>query len=43
VIFRPDIIEEAEAIVHHIKENLKAAKSRQETYAKRGIDPWSLR
>jgi hypothetical protein len=32
VIFGPDIIEEAKSIVHHIQENLKAAKSRQETY-----------
>jgi hypothetical protein len=33
VIFGPDIVEEAETIVHHVQENLKAAKSRQETYA----------
>jgi hypothetical protein len=33
VIFRPDIIEEAGSIVHRIQENLKVAKSRQETYA----------
>jgi hypothetical protein len=33
VIFRPDIIEEAESIVRRIQENLKAAKSQQETYA----------
>jgi hypothetical protein len=26
VIFGPDIVEEAESIVHHIQENLKAAK-----------------
>jgi hypothetical protein len=32
VILRPDIIEEAEATVHHIQENMKAVKSRQETY-----------
>jgi hypothetical protein len=31
--FGPDLVEEAESIVHHIQENLKAAKSRQETYA----------
>jgi hypothetical protein len=33
VIFGPDLVEEAEATVHRIQENLKAAKSRQETYA----------
>jgi hypothetical protein len=33
VIFRPDIIKEAEMIVRRIQENLKAMKSRQETYA----------
>jgi hypothetical protein len=33
VIFSPDIIDEAEAMVHRIQENLKAAKSCQENYA----------
>jgi hypothetical protein len=33
VIFGPGIVEEAEAIVHLIQENMKAAKSCQETYA----------
>jgi hypothetical protein len=33
VIFRPDIIEEAEGRVSRIQENLKVVKSRQETYA----------
>jgi hypothetical protein len=33
VIFRPDLVEEAESIVHQVQENLKAVKSRQETYA----------
>jgi hypothetical protein len=28
-IFRPDLVDEAEATVHHIQENLKVAKSRQ--------------
>jgi hypothetical protein len=28
VIFGPDLVEEAESIVHRIQENLKAAKSR---------------
>jgi hypothetical protein len=39
VIFRPDIIEEAESIVHRVQENLKAAKSRQETYANKRFQP----
>jgi hypothetical protein len=39
VIFGPDIIEEAEAIVHRIHDNLKAAKSRQETYANKRRRP----
>jgi hypothetical protein len=33
VIFGPDLIEEAEATVRRIQDNLKAVKSRQETYA----------
>jgi hypothetical protein len=33
VIFGPDIVDEAEAMVHHIQDNLKAVKSRQESYA----------
>jgi hypothetical protein len=33
VIFKLDIVEEAEATVHRIQDNLKATKSRQETYA----------
>jgi hypothetical protein len=33
VIFGPDIVEEAEMIVHRVQENLKAAKSHQGTYA----------
>jgi transposase InsO family protein len=32
-IFGPDIVVEAEAMVHRIQENLKAAKLRQESYA----------
>jgi hypothetical protein len=39
VIFRPDIVEEAEMIVHRVQENLKAAKSRQETYANKRRRP----
>jgi hypothetical protein len=33
VIFGPDLVDEAESIVRRIQENLKPAKSRQETYA----------
>jgi hypothetical protein len=33
MIFGPDIVEEAETIVHRVQDNLKAAKSHQETYA----------
>jgi hypothetical protein len=39
VIFRLDIVEEAEAIIHHIQDNLKAAKSRQVTYANKRCQP----
>jgi hypothetical protein len=35
VIFRPDLVEEVEATVRSIQDNLEAAKSHQETYAKR--------
>jgi hypothetical protein len=33
VIFGLEVVDEAEAMVHHIQDNLKAAKSRQECYA----------
>jgi hypothetical protein len=33
VIFGPDIVAEAEAMVRRIQDNLKVAKSRQESYA----------
>jgi hypothetical protein len=33
VIFTPDLVEEAEATIRSIQDNLKATKSRQETYA----------
>jgi hypothetical protein len=33
VIFGPDLVEEAKATIHRIQDNLKTAKSRQETYA----------
>jgi hypothetical protein len=39
IIFVPDLIEEAEATVHHIQDNLEAAKSRQETYANKRHRP----
>jgi hypothetical protein len=39
VIFGPDIVKEAESIVCHIQENLKAVKSRQETYANKRCRP----
>jgi hypothetical protein len=39
VIFRPDIVEEVEMIVHRVQENLKAVKSRQETYANKRHRP----
>jgi hypothetical protein len=37
VIFGPDLVKQAEATIHLIQDNLRAAKSRHETYAnKRG-------
>jgi hypothetical protein len=39
IIFGPDLVEEAEATVRHIQDNLKAAKSRQETYANKRRRP----
>jgi hypothetical protein len=39
VIFGLDLVEEAEATVRHIQHNLKAAKSRQETYANKRRRP----
>jgi hypothetical protein len=39
VIFGPDLVEEAESIVHQVQENLKAAKSSQETYANKRRQP----
>jgi hypothetical protein len=39
VIFGPDLVKEAEAIICHIQDNLKAAKSRQETYANKRHRP----
>jgi hypothetical protein len=39
VVFGPDIVDEAEAIVHHIQDNLKAMKSHQESYANKRCRP----
>jgi hypothetical protein len=39
VKFGPYLVIEAEATVHHIQDNLKAAKSRQETYANKRRRP----
>jgi hypothetical protein len=39
MIFGPDIIEEAKVTVHHIQDNLKEPKSRQETYANKRHQP----
>jgi hypothetical protein len=39
VIFRPDTIEEGEMIICRIQDNLKARKSRQETYANKRCQP----
>jgi hypothetical protein len=38
-IFRPDIVDEVEAMVRRIQENLKAAKSHQENYANKRRRP----
>jgi hypothetical protein len=39
VIFGLDLVEEAEATIHRIQYNLKATKSRQETYANKRRQP----
>jgi hypothetical protein len=39
VIFGPDLVEEAEATVHRIQDNLKATKSCQETYSNKRRRP----
>jgi hypothetical protein len=38
-IFGPDLVEEAEATIHRIQDNLRAAKSCQETYANKRRQP----
>jgi hypothetical protein len=39
VVFKPDIVKEAESIVRRVQENLKAVKSCQETYANKRHRP----
>jgi hypothetical protein len=39
VIFGCDLVEEAEATIHHIQDNLRASKSHQETYANKRRRP----
>jgi hypothetical protein len=39
VIFDPDLVDEAEVTVHRIQNNLKAVKSRQETYVNKRRRP----
>jgi hypothetical protein len=39
VIFGPNLVKEAEVTVHRIQDNLKAAKSHQETYANKRCRP----
>jgi hypothetical protein len=40
VIFGPNLVEEAEATIYPIQDNLKATKSRQETYANKRRQPF---
>jgi hypothetical protein len=39
VIFGPDLVEEAETTVSRIQDNLRATKSRQESYVNKGCRP----
>jgi hypothetical protein len=43
VIFGPDLVEEVEATIHRIQDNLKAAKSRQETNANKRRQPLAFK
>jgi hypothetical protein len=43
VIFGPDLVEEGEATVRRIQDNLKIVKSRQETYAKKRHRPLEVK
>jgi hypothetical protein len=42
VVFGPDIIEEAESIVHRVQENMNAVMSHQETYANKRHQPFEF-
>jgi hypothetical protein len=39
LIFGPDLVDEVEATIHHIQNNLKVAKSHQESYANKRHQP----
>jgi hypothetical protein len=43
VIIGPDLVEEAEATVHRIQDNLRAVKSRQEAYANKRRRPLEIK
>jgi hypothetical protein len=43
VIFGPDLVEEAESIVHHIQENLKLRNHAKGLMQTKGVDLWSLK
>jgi hypothetical protein len=43
VIFGPDIVDEAEATVRRIQDNLKAVKSHQESNTNKSVDHYNLR
>jgi hypothetical protein len=43
VIFGPDLIDEAEATVHRIQNNLKVMKSRQESYVNKRRRPFEFK
>jgi hypothetical protein len=39
VVFGPDLVEKVEATIHHVQDNMRAAKSRQEAYANKRHQP----
>jgi hypothetical protein len=43
VIFGPYIVDEAEAMVHHIQDNLKATSHAKRVMQTRCVDTWSLK
>jgi hypothetical protein len=43
VILGPDLVDETEATIHQIQDNLKAAKSRQETYGTKRHRPMEFK